>query len=86
MKWTVTLLATAVIVLLPAGPLTAEAQQAAGVYRIGFVSHPLPVSPEPATLHAFRQGLRELGYVEGKNVIVETRSAGGHQERLPELY
>jgi putative ABC transport system substrate-binding protein len=56
------------------------------VYRIGFVSHPLPVSPEPATLHAFRQGLRELGYVEGKNVILEPRSTGGRQERLPELF
>jgi putative ABC transport system substrate-binding protein len=82
---TVGLLATAVIVLLLAGPLTTRAQQAAKVYRIGYVSHPLPVSPEPPTLRAFRNGLRELGYVEGKNVIVETRSSEGREERLPEL-
>ena len=84
-KSTLTIFTAVVIVLLLAEPLTAQAQQAARVYRIGFVSHPLPVSPEPPTLRAFRQGLRELGYVEGKDVIVETRSSEGREVRLPEL-
>ena len=49
--------------------------------RIGFVS---PISPG-STIDAFRQGLREVGYVEGQNVIVETRFAEARLERLPEL-
>lgn len=65
-----------------AAPLAAEAQQA--VYRVGLVS-PLSSVPEPIQLHAFRQGLRELGYVEGTNLIIETRFAEGRNERLPEL-
>lgn len=68
-------------VLLLAGPFSAQAQQAARVYRIGFVS---PISPGP-TIAAFRQGLKEAGYVEGKNVIIEARFAEGHLDRLPEL-
>ena len=62
-------------------PPTAEAQPAAKVYRIGFVS---PTSPGP-TLQAFREGLRELGYVEGRNLIIEAQFAEGQPERLPEL-
>ena len=80
----VTCLATAAAVLLLAGSVAAQAQQAARVYRVGFVS-PLSPSPEPPTLRAFRQGLRELGYVEGRNVIVDARFAEGRSERLPEL-
>jgi putative ABC transport system substrate-binding protein len=71
----------AAAVLLLGGSVAAQAQQAARVYRIGFVS---PISPGP-TLDAFRQRLREIGYVEGKNVIFETRFAEGRSERLPEL-
>lgn len=71
----------AAAVLLLAGSVAAEAQQAARVYRIGFVA---TTSPSPGT-EAFRQGLREAGYVEGKNVIIEARFAKGRQERLPEL-
>ena len=77
-------LATAATLLLLAGSVAAQAQQTPRVYRIGFVS-PLLSSPEPSNLLTFRQGLRELGYVEGKNVIVEARFAEGHPERLPEL-
>ncbi len=80
-KSTITRLVTATAVLLLAGSVAAQAQQAGRVYRIGFVS---PTSSSP-TIDAFRQGLRELGYVEGQNVIVEARFAEGRSERLPEL-
>jgi putative tryptophan/tyrosine transport system substrate-binding protein len=68
-------------VSLTCAPLAAEAQPAAKAFRIGFVS---PISPG-STIDAFRQGLREVGYVEGQNVIVETRFAEARLERLPEL-
>jgi len=67
-----------------AAPLAAQAQPAAGVHRIGFVSATSP-SPSNPQFDAFHQGLRELGYVEGKNVIVEARFAEGRLERLPAL-
>ena len=64
-------------------PLCAEAQQAAKVSRIGFLS---PRSPSDAgRLAAFRQGLRELGYVEGRNIAIESRWAEGDYDRLPGL-
>jgi len=69
-------------VFLLAGSVAAHAQPAARVYRIGFVS---PVSPE-SQIEAFRRGLRDLGYVEGKNVIIEARFAEGRRERLPGLF
>jgi ABC transporter substrate binding protein len=50
-------------------------------YRIGFLSNARPA----ARVEAFRQGLRELGYVEGRNVTIDVRSADGRVERLPEL-
>ena len=68
----------AFVMLLIATPAV-EAQQANKVYRIGVVT---------ATDHftdSFRQGLRELGYVEGQNVIVEQRSTQGQSARFPEL-
>jgi putative ABC transport system substrate-binding protein len=64
-------------------PLAAEAQQAAKIARIGYLAANLTVS-----LHmneAFRQGLRDLGYVEGRNVVIEYRDAEGKPERLPAL-
>jgi putative ABC transport system substrate-binding protein len=64
-------------------PLAAEAQQAAKVARIGYLSPNLA-----ASLHlreAFRQGLRDLGYVEGRNVVLEYRDAEGKLERFPAL-
>ena len=72
-------------VLLLAGPAVIQAQPVVKVHRIGIVS-PLSASPEPPTVRAFRQGLRELGYVEGKNVILVTRFAEGRTEHLPELF
>jgi ABC-type uncharacterized transport system substrate-binding protein len=66
-----------------AAPLAAWAQQAGKVYRIGFVWDSPTVWPH--ALDAFRQGLRELGWVEDQNIIVEYRWAEGRFERLPSL-
>src|SRR5439155_798187 len=68
---------------LVAPPLAAEAQQATRVARIGYLAVNLTASPH--LLEAFRQGLRELGYVEGHNVVIEYRSSDGNPERLPAL-
>ena len=69
-------------------PLAADAQQAAGkVYRIGFLSvlgAPTPSTPA-GVLEAFRQGLRELGWVEGQNIVIDYRFAEGRFDRLPDL-
>jgi putative ABC transport system substrate-binding protein len=72
------------IVSLLTAPLAAEAQQATKVYRVGRLS---PGSPllVPHLWEVFRQGLRELGYVEGQNLIIEYRYAEGHEERLRDL-
>ncbi len=80
--------AIAVIVTLTLGallaPVPAEAQQPAKVPRIGFLFSLSP-SPNAARIEAFRQVLRELGYVEGKNIVIEYRGAEGKIERLPDL-
>jgi putative tryptophan/tyrosine transport system substrate-binding protein len=68
---------------LLAAPPAAEGQQAAKIPRIGFLS--LNLAPNPHLREAFRQGLRDLGYVEGSNVVIEYRDAGGKPERLPAL-
>src|SRR6266849_6163022 len=64
-------------------PSAAGAQQAAKVARIGFLA--LNLAPNPHLPEAFRQGLRDLGYVEGGNVEIEYRDAEGRPERLPAL-
>ncbi len=71
------------MVALLVSPLAAEAQQA-GVPRIGFLGAASASGYAPQ-LKAFRQGLRELGYVEGKNIAIEYRWAEGDYNRLPEL-
>jgi putative ABC transport system substrate-binding protein len=65
-------------------PLTARAQQATKSYRIGMLE---TISPalNAAHLDAFREGLRQLGYVEGKNYVIEYRSADGRADRFPSL-
>jgi putative ABC transport system substrate-binding protein len=65
-------------------PWGAEAQPAGKVYRIGYLSAPTRASVENA-LGAFLRTLRELGWVEGQNLIIEYRWAEGKVERLPEL-
>jgi putative ABC transport system substrate-binding protein len=64
-------------------PLAVEAQQGAKVARIGYLSSSSGVNSY--TDDAVRQGLRDLGYVEGRNVLIELRDAEGRLERLPAL-
>jgi putative tryptophan/tyrosine transport system substrate-binding protein len=71
-------------VLLLALCMSAQAQQPTKVQQIGYLSTP-PLSVNADRIDAFRQGLRELGYVEGKNIIIEWRSAEGKEDRLPTL-
>jgi putative tryptophan/tyrosine transport system substrate-binding protein len=77
--------------VLLAAPVAAEAQPAGKVPRIGFLS---PASPSDAGRNpsalavlfaAFQEGLRELGYVEGQNIAIESRWAEGNYDRLPSL-
>jgi len=77
-------LAVLLTVALTLAPLVAETQTAGKVYRIG-VLEVVPVAPNAANFAAFRQGLRELGYVEGQNLVIEYRSADGRAERFPDL-
>jgi putative tryptophan/tyrosine transport system substrate-binding protein len=67
-----------------AGPLVSFAQQPTKTARIGFLHPASPQGGEPH-LQAFRDGLRELGYVEGKNLQLEVRWGEGKLERLPTL-
>ena len=64
-------------------PPAAEAQQAAKVARIGYLAGNLAAGPH--LQEAFRRGLRDLGYVEGRDVVIEYRDAEGKFERLPAL-
>jgi len=70
-------------VALLAKPLGADAQQAAKVARIGYLSPNRAATPH--VRDAFLQGLRDVGYVEGRNVAIEYRDAEGKVERLPTL-
>ena len=61
-----------------------EAQQLAKMPRIGFLNALFPTT-NPARIEAFRQGLRDIGYVEGKNIVIEYRYAERKFDRLPPL-
>ena len=61
-----------------------EAQPTGKVYRIGMLER-TPAGINAVNLDGFRQGLRELGYVEGRNLVIEYRSADGQDERFPIL-
>ncbi len=69
----------ALILAVVAAPLAAEGQQVGKVYRIGYLS--IASGPSPRT-EALRQGLRELGYIEGKNITIEYRFAQEKADRL----
>jgi putative ABC transport system substrate-binding protein len=72
----------AALVALGAFPLAAEAQQAVKIARIGLLAGNLS---DFRSLGTFLQGLRDLGYVEGRNVVIENRDAEGKFDRLPAL-
>jgi putative ABC transport system substrate-binding protein len=74
----------AIIMTVVACWAIAEAQQSTKVPRIGFLSA-ASTSAIAARIEGFRHGLRELGYIEGKNVVVEWPSADGKPDRLPTL-
>jgi putative ABC transport system substrate-binding protein len=80
MKKTI-LLSILVVVVQLANGVIAEAQQPARIPRIGILA-PLSASFFTARLEALRQRLRELGYVEGKNIVIETRYADGKLDRM----
>ena len=66
-------------------PLLAVAQPAGKVPKIGFLSAGFATAFDARQLEAFTQGLRELGYIEGQNLVIERRYAEGRLERLPAL-
>ena len=78
----------AIIVTLALGilvmPLAPDAQQATRVPRIGWLGGPTREAAEPF-VQAFQRGLKDLGWVEGQNIVIEWRFAGGRAERLPDL-
>ena len=80
---TIGLFSTLVLGLL-AGPLPTEAQQAGKVPRVGFLSYNSR-SAESNRVEAFRQGIRDRGYVEGQNIVIEYRYADRKRDRLPQL-
>ncbi len=69
---------------LLAAPLAVCAQQWGKVYRIGILE-PIPAAQNAANLDAMRKGLRDLGYIEGQNLVIEYRSADGRAEQFPDL-
>ena len=74
-----------VIALTPLGATaTAQEYKAGKTWRVGYLGNANPTLSAPSR-DAFRQGLRELGWVEGQNVSIEYRWAGGHLDRLPAL-
>jgi putative tryptophan/tyrosine transport system substrate-binding protein len=81
-RQTVRLVVILALVLLTV-PLAADAQPAGKVWRIGMLFG--SVGPESPWGVSFRQGLRELGYIEGQNIALEWRLSGGQAERLPGL-
>ena len=80
-------LIAAAAVSLVTPPIALRAQQAGKVFRIGILANLRPSRSEPGggLWEAFIQGLRELGYVEGRNITIEWRVSEGKYERLPDL-
>jgi putative ABC transport system substrate-binding protein len=67
-----------------AWPLAARGQQSVKVWRIGMLEMIQPTA-NSTNLDSFRNGLRDLGYIEGRNLAIDYRSADGHSERFPSL-
>lgn len=84
MRTSRSLVAVLLVLGLLVAPVVAEAQTARKVYRIG-VLEVVPVASNATNLGSLRQGLRELGYVEEQNFVIEYRSADGRAGRFPDL-
>lgn len=79
-KW----LALGAVLLAPSVPV--QAQQPTKLSRIGYLTIQSQSSAASGSnIDAFRRGLREFGYIEGKNIVIEYRGAGGKLDRMPEL-
>jgi len=79
--WLVVLL----IIVSLAAPVAVEAQQPGKVYRVGVLTNKASDPAEARLWQAFRSGLRERGWVEGQNILIEFRATEGNTARLPEL-
>jgi putative ABC transport system substrate-binding protein len=66
-------------------PLAVEAQQPGKAYRVGVLTNNASDPAEARLWQAFRSGLRERGWIEGENILIEFRGAEGNSARLPEL-
>src|SRR5438552_18315933 len=84
MRFRVPELGVAIVIVLLAVPVAAEAQATAKVPVIGLLDATSP-SARAELVGSFRQGLREFGYVEGRNILIEYRWAEGRFDRLPGL-
>jgi putative ABC transport system substrate-binding protein len=71
------------VILTIGSTLVAQAQQANKIPRVGFLA---PQGRSLPLFEAFQKGLADLGYVEGRNVVIESRFAEGHYERFPEIF
>src|SRR5260370_11204930 len=67
-----------------ARPVPLSAQQVGKIYRVGMLET-VPAAQSPTNFDALRKGLRDLGYIDGRNLIIEYRSADGRAERFPDL-
>jgi putative ABC transport system substrate-binding protein len=72
------------LLALGAMPLGSSAQQPSKVWRIGMLET-ISMARNAANLNAFLKGMQELGYVEGRNFVIDYRSAGGRADQFPEL-
>jgi ABC-type uncharacterized transport system substrate-binding protein len=79
--WLVTIAA----LVLFSEPLAVEAQQPGKVYRVGILTNKASDPAEARLWQAFRSGLRERGWIEGENILIEFRGAEGNTARLPDL-
>jgi putative tryptophan/tyrosine transport system substrate-binding protein len=66
-------------------PLAVEAQRPGKLYRVGILTNKVSDPAEARLWQAFRSGLRERGWIEGQNILIEFRAAEGNTARLPEL-
>jgi ABC-type uncharacterized transport system substrate-binding protein len=86
-KWcsTIGVVMVTLIPIIFVAPLVTLAQPPGDVHRIGWLSSGFPRPDRDPSVDAFRQGLRDLGYVEGRNLVIVYRGAEGQEERLPAL-